>query len=210
MGLIVDIVPNHLGVMGDDNAWWLDVLENGPAARAAHHFDIDWRPNRGSMRDRVLVPVLGDAYGAVLERGELQLQLDPAAGSFAIRYHEHLLPIDPREYPRIFAPTPIAAAVLDAGRCASRRFRKPAERVRQSAGAQRYLRGRDRDPLSRQGGAQAPARAPAGAQSGDPAAHRSDDCARQRHAGRSAQLRRSRRVARSASLSAVVLARGGR
>jgi (1->4)-alpha-D-glucan 1-alpha-D-glucosylmutase len=112
MGLIVDIVPNHLGVMGDDNEWWLDVLENGPAARAAHHFDIDWRPNRGSMRDRVLVPVLGDAYGAVLERGELQLQFDPAAGSFAIRYHEHLMPIDPREYPRIFAPVPIAAAVL--------------------------------------------------------------------------------------------------
>ncbi len=112
MGLIVDIVPNHLGVMGDDNAWWLDVLENGPAARSAHHFDIDWRPNRSSMRDRVLVPVLGDVYGAVLERGELKLQLDPAAGSFAIRYHEHLMPIDPREYPRIFAPTPIAAAVL--------------------------------------------------------------------------------------------------
>jgi len=112
MGLIVDIVPNHLGVMGDDNEWWLDVLENGPAARSAHHFDIDWRPNRSSMRDRVLVPVLGDAYGAVLERGELQLKFDRAAGSFAIRYHEHLMPIDPREYPRIFAPVPIAAAVL--------------------------------------------------------------------------------------------------
>jgi (1->4)-alpha-D-glucan 1-alpha-D-glucosylmutase len=112
MGLIVDIVPNHLGVMGDDNVWWLDVLENGPAARSAHHFDIDWRPNRASMRDRVLVPILGDVYGAVLERGELQLQLDPTAGSFSIRYHEHLLPIDPREYPRIFAPTPIAATFL--------------------------------------------------------------------------------------------------
>src|SRR5262245_8321587 len=107
LGLIVDIVPNHLGVMGDDNVWWLDVLENGPAARAAHHFDIDWRPNRGSMRDRVLVPILGDVYGAVLERGELQLRLDPAAGSFAVRYHDHLLPIDPREYPRIFAQSPI-------------------------------------------------------------------------------------------------------
>ncbi|MGH8236031.1 MAG: malto-oligosyltrehalose synthase [Steroidobacteraceae bacterium] len=112
MGLIVDIVPNHLGVMGDDNAWWLDVLENGPAARAAHHFDIDWRPNRSSMRDRVLVPVLGDVYGAVLERGELKLQLDPAAGSFSIRYHEHLLPVDPREYPRIFAQAPIPATLL--------------------------------------------------------------------------------------------------
>jgi (1->4)-alpha-D-glucan 1-alpha-D-glucosylmutase len=103
MGLIVDIVPNHLGVMGDDNQWWLDVLENGPAAHAAHHFDIDWRPNRSSMRDRVLVPILGDVYGAVLERGELQLQFDAAVGSFAIRYHEHLFPVDPREYPRIFA-----------------------------------------------------------------------------------------------------------
>ena len=112
MGLIVDIVPNHLGVMGDDNVWWLDVLENGPAARAAHHFDIDWRPNRGSMRDRVLVPILGDVYGAVLERGELRLQLDAAAGSFAIRYYEHLLPVDPREYPRIFAQAPIPDALL--------------------------------------------------------------------------------------------------
>jgi (1->4)-alpha-D-glucan 1-alpha-D-glucosylmutase len=112
MGLIVDIVPNHLGVMGDDNSWWLDVLENGPAARAAHHFDIDWRPNRGSMRDRVLVPTLGDVYGAVLENGELKLQFDSAAGSFAIRYHEHLFPIDPREYPRIFAQAPIPPALL--------------------------------------------------------------------------------------------------
>jgi (1->4)-alpha-D-glucan 1-alpha-D-glucosylmutase len=112
MGLIVDIVPNHLGVMGDDNVWWLDVLENGPAARAAHHFDIDWRPNRGSMRDRVLVPILGDVYGAVLESGELKLHLDPQTGSFAIRYHEHLLPIDPREYPRIFASATIPTTLL--------------------------------------------------------------------------------------------------
>jgi (1->4)-alpha-D-glucan 1-alpha-D-glucosylmutase len=114
MGLIVDIVPNHLGIMGDDNAWWLDVLENGPAAHADHHFDIDWRPNRGSMRDRVLVPTLGDVYGAVLENGELKLQLDPNSGSFAVRYHEHLFPIDPREYPRIFASHPIPATVLAA------------------------------------------------------------------------------------------------
>ncbi len=114
MGLIVDIVPNHLGVMGDDNLWWLDVLENGPAARAAHFFDIDWRPNRSSMRDRVLVPILGDVYGAVLERGELKLQFDAEVGGFAIRYHEHLLPIDPREYPRIFSTVPISDALLAA------------------------------------------------------------------------------------------------
>lgn len=111
MGLIADIVPNHLGVMGDDNEWWLDVLENGPAARCAFHFDIDWRPNRDSMRDRILVPVLGDPYGSVLERGELQLEFDAAAGSFSVRYHDHRLPVDPREYPRIFSQ-PVAADVL--------------------------------------------------------------------------------------------------
>lgn len=111
MGLIVDIVPNHLGVMGNDNVWWLDVLENGPAARYSFHFDIDWRPNRGSMRDRILVPVLGDSYGVVLERGELQLEFDAAAGSFSVRYHEHRMPIDPREYPRIFSQ-PIAEELL--------------------------------------------------------------------------------------------------
>lgn len=102
LGLIVDIVPNHLGVMGNDNDWWLDVLENGPAARCSLHFDIDWRPDRVSMRDRILVPVLGDSYGVVLERGELQLEFDASAGSFSVRYHDHRMPVDPREYPRIF------------------------------------------------------------------------------------------------------------
>ena len=113
LGLIVDIVPNHLGVMGNDNEWWLDVMENGPAARCAFHFDIDWRPNRSSMRDRILVPILGDAYGMVLERGELQLEFDAAAGNFFVRYHDHQLPIDPREYPRIFSQ-PIAEDLLPA------------------------------------------------------------------------------------------------
>lgn len=111
LGLIVDIVPNHLGVMGNDNVWWLDVLENGPAARYAFHFDIDWRPERGSMRDRILVPMLGDSYGVVLERGELQIEFDAAAGSFSVRYHDHRLPIDPREYPRVFSQ-PIAEELL--------------------------------------------------------------------------------------------------
>jgi (1->4)-alpha-D-glucan 1-alpha-D-glucosylmutase len=102
MGLIVDIVPNHLGVMGADNVWWLDLLESGPASQYADHFDVDWRPLRASLRNRVLVPILGGPYGTVLERGELQLCFDPASGVFAVHYHEHRLPIDPREYPRIF------------------------------------------------------------------------------------------------------------
>jgi (1->4)-alpha-D-glucan 1-alpha-D-glucosylmutase len=111
MGLIVDIVPNHLGIMGEENQWWLDVLENGPAARFASYFDIDWRPNRASLRNRVLVPVLGEFYGTVLERGELQVRCDAAHGSFHVRYYDHCFPIDPREYPKIFAER---TAALDA------------------------------------------------------------------------------------------------
>lgn len=103
LGLIVDIVPNHLGVMGGDNQWWLDVLENGPSARAAQYFDIDWHPARSSMRDRILVPILGEPYGKVLEKGELKLNFDAETGSFYVCYYENRFPIDPREYPRIFA-----------------------------------------------------------------------------------------------------------
>jgi (1->4)-alpha-D-glucan 1-alpha-D-glucosylmutase len=103
MGLIVDIVPNHLGIMGCDNEWWLDLLENGPAAQSASNFDIDWRPNRASLRNRVLVPILGGSLGSVLERGELKVEFDPTRGSFLVRYFDHCFPIDPREYPQIFA-----------------------------------------------------------------------------------------------------------
>jgi len=101
MGHILDIVPNHVGVMGSDNAWWMDVLENGQASIYADYFDIDWNPVNAALADKVLVPVLGDPYGVVLERGDLQLQFEPDLGSFAIRYHEHRMPLDPRTYPRI-------------------------------------------------------------------------------------------------------------
>ncbi len=111
MGLIVDIVPNHLGVFGSENAWWLDLLENGPVAQYAPHFDIDWRPNRASLKDRLLVPVLGETYGEVLESGELKLEFDAARGEFSFHYHDHTFPIDPREYPRIFSDSAPANAL---------------------------------------------------------------------------------------------------
>ncbi|MGA7539580.1 MAG: malto-oligosyltrehalose synthase [Steroidobacteraceae bacterium] len=101
MGHILDIVPNHVGVMGADNAWWMDVLENGQASVYADYFDIDWNPVNAALTDKVLVPVLADPYGVVLERGELRLEFERALGSFAIHYHEHRLPLDPRTYPRI-------------------------------------------------------------------------------------------------------------
>jgi (1->4)-alpha-D-glucan 1-alpha-D-glucosylmutase len=101
MGLILDIVPNHMGVMGSDNAWWLDVLENGEASTYACFFDIDWRPLKDELHGKVLVPVLHDHYGAVLESGELKLVFHFERGEFDISYRNHRFPVNPRVYPRI-------------------------------------------------------------------------------------------------------------
>jgi (1->4)-alpha-D-glucan 1-alpha-D-glucosylmutase len=101
MGHILDVVPNHVGVMGSDNAWWMDVLENGQASIYADFFDIDWNPANAALADKVLVPVLAEPYGVVLERGDLKLTFERELGSFAIHYHEHRMPLDPRTYPRL-------------------------------------------------------------------------------------------------------------
>ncbi|MGC1373823.1 MAG: malto-oligosyltrehalose synthase, partial [Candidatus Sulfotelmatobacter sp.] len=101
MGLILDIVPNHMGVMGSDNAWWLDVLENGESSAYAPFFDIDWHPLKEELHGKVLIPVLHDHYGAVLESGELKVVFHPERGEFDIVYRNHRFPVNPREYPRI-------------------------------------------------------------------------------------------------------------
>ena len=101
MGQILDVVPNHMGVMGADNVWWLDVLENGEASQYASFFDIDWQPLKDELQGKVLVPVLDDQYGAVLDKGDLKLTFDSEKGEFSIFYHQHRFPIDPRQYPFI-------------------------------------------------------------------------------------------------------------
>ncbi len=101
MGLILDFVPNHMGVGGCDNIWWLDVLEHGRASLYASYFDIDWQPAKQELRNKVLLPVLGDHYGLILDRGELQLSFDRERGGFTIDYYEHCFPVDPATYPRI-------------------------------------------------------------------------------------------------------------
>jgi (1->4)-alpha-D-glucan 1-alpha-D-glucosylmutase len=110
MGQILDIVPNHMGVLEADNAWWLDVLEHGRSSRHAQTFDIEWFPAAPEMAGRVLLPVLGDHYGRVLEAGEIRLQFDAEAGEFGLRYWDHRFPIDPAHYPDIFAVLPAPAA----------------------------------------------------------------------------------------------------
>ncbi len=97
MGLILDVVPNHMGIGGGANQWWQDVLENGRASEFASFFDIDWRPLKHELRNQVLVPVLGDQFGNILERGELRLVFDQ--GAFHIDYYGTPFPIAPPSYP---------------------------------------------------------------------------------------------------------------
>jgi (1->4)-alpha-D-glucan 1-alpha-D-glucosylmutase len=101
MGLVLDFVPNHMGVGGKDNAWWLDVLEWGRLSPYADFFDIDWRGTRPDLTGKVLLPVLGDQYGAILEKGEIRLRFDAATVGFHAAYFEHYFPITPSCYAEI-------------------------------------------------------------------------------------------------------------
>jgi (1->4)-alpha-D-glucan 1-alpha-D-glucosylmutase len=96
MGHVLDIVPNHMGIAKGANPWWLDVLENGACSRYAHFFDIEWHPVKDELANKVLIPILGDQYGAALERQELTLEYD--RGAFFIRHYDERLPIAPDTY----------------------------------------------------------------------------------------------------------------
>ena len=108
LGQVLDVVPNHMAIVGG-NAWWWDVLENGPSSQYASHFDVDWDPPEAKLRNTVLMPILGDHYGRVLEAGELTLRRD--GGGFTVHYFEHALPVAPRSLDDLL----LAAA----GRCGS-------------------------------------------------------------------------------------------
>lgn len=98
MGLIVDFVPNHMGI-GSDNPWWMDVLENGAASQYANYFDIDWQPVKRELYGKVLIPVLGESYGKILESGQLKLAFNSEKGTIIVHYYDHSLPLDPVSYP---------------------------------------------------------------------------------------------------------------
>ena len=109
LGLIVDIVPNHMGVGGADNAWWLDVLEWGRSSPYADFFDIDWNPPDPELRGKILVPFLGQPYGTCLERGDIRLRFDD--GRLDATYGEHVFPIAFGFYQIVLGP--IAAQLPD-------------------------------------------------------------------------------------------------
>ncbi len=101
MGLVADFVPNHMGIAETTNGWWMDVLENGPSSLTAKCFDIDWHPLKRELENKVLLPILGDQYGRVLEKGELKLSFE--GGSFYLNYYATRLPINPRTYNQILS-----------------------------------------------------------------------------------------------------------
>lgn len=96
MGLILDVVPNHMGISGARNLWWMDVLENGPSSTFAPYFDIDWHPVNPELENKVLLPILEDQYGKVLESGKFRLTFED--GAFFIYHYENKLPVAPRTY----------------------------------------------------------------------------------------------------------------
>ena len=102
MGQVLDIVPNHMAIVGRQNPWWWDVLENGPSSRYASYFDVEWDPPESKLRNMVLLPVLGDHYGRVLDNGELQLKREEDA-RFIVSYHDHVFPISPRTLDELLA-----------------------------------------------------------------------------------------------------------
>jgi (1->4)-alpha-D-glucan 1-alpha-D-glucosylmutase len=101
LGQVLDIVPNHMAITGKENTWWWDVLENGPASPYASYFDVEWRSPEERLRNKVLIPILGDHYGRVLKAGDLRIERE--GGSFQIRYFEHALPAAPRSMSDLLA-----------------------------------------------------------------------------------------------------------
>ena len=93
MGHILDVIPNHMAIGSRASKWWWDVLKNGPDSSYARFFDIDWDPPDQRLAGKILVPVLGDHYGRVLEAGELELV--DSDGELMVRYFEHEVPIAP-------------------------------------------------------------------------------------------------------------------
>ncbi|MGH9522009.1 MAG: malto-oligosyltrehalose synthase, partial [Terriglobales bacterium] len=102
LGLILDLVPNHMGVGHGTNPWWQDVLQNGESSEFAHYFDIDWTPLKGALDGKVLIPILGGQYGDELDHGNITLDFDPAEGQFVCKYYDKQVVLDPQTYPLIF------------------------------------------------------------------------------------------------------------
>ena len=117
LGLVLDIVPNHMGVGGADNPWWLSMLEWGELSPHARAFDIDWE--RLGANRKVIIPFLGERYGEALENGNLKLVFDADHGSFSVWHYEHRFPVSPLAYPIILDRALVAVGEIGTEAAAS-------------------------------------------------------------------------------------------
>ncbi len=106
LGQMIDMVPNHMAIAGSQNPWWWDVLENGPSSHYATYFDFDWDASEERWPNKVLLPVLGDHYGRILEDRQIELAHD--LGSFVVHYHEHAFPVDPSSLAELLSNAAVA------------------------------------------------------------------------------------------------------
>jgi len=145
LGLVLDIVPNHMAIAGRQNDWWWDVLENGPSSPYASFFDVEWDAPEHKLHNTVLLPILGDHYGRVLEAGELQLVRQ--GGEFTIRYAEHELPVAPGSLHLVLSPAALSGGSDELAFLAESYARLPGPHVTDRE-SQR-LRHRDKEVLRR-------------------------------------------------------------
>ena len=129
LGHILDIVPNHMSIASRENAWWWDVLENGPSSRYAAYFDVDWQPPEAKLRDTVLMPILGDHYGRV-RRSRASASSCATAARSRSHYHDHVMPVAPRSLNDLLARA--------ADRVRSRRAGVPRRLARQPPALDRH------------------------------------------------------------------------
>src|SRR5438270_1466681 len=115
MGQVLDFVPNHMGIGPGTNPWWKDVLANGRASDFADFFDLDWDPLKPELHNKLLLPILGDQYGAELEAGRIKLVADEEG--FHFEYYDKLLPLDPRTIPMIFESTGFESTGFESTGC---------------------------------------------------------------------------------------------
>lgn len=138
MGLILDIVSNHMAVGGADNPWWLDLLEWGRLSPYSEFFDIQWHSPDPLLKGQLLMPFLGSDYGEALQSGKLPLRFDARNGRFYVEHYAHHFPICPRDY------APLLPLADLAGRFAALAFQPDA--YLQAQGLKQALASAARDP----------------------------------------------------------------
>lgn len=102
IGVVLDVVPNHMCIASAENHWWNDVLESGPSSPFASYFDIDWNPPKPDLANKVLLPVLGESFGNVVEKQEIGIEMGPHG--FEAVYHDNRFPLAPETWTVILEP----------------------------------------------------------------------------------------------------------